>query len=571
MTGAELLCESLRDLGVECVFGLPGTQNIPLYEALRRSRLRSVVPTHELAASFMANGYYRASGRPAALLTIPGPGFTYALPGLAEARHDSAAVLHIVGQPPRGQRKFQFQELDQPRIAEALVKGVFHADEVDAIPSALAAALDLATGGEPGPVLLDCSEQALQAAAGASTRRVGRRREAALQLDDEAVAEAGTILASSRRPLIMAGQGCADAAAGLCELAELLRAPVVTTLSGRGLLPEDHPLALGFDFARGGPQALNELLLRADCVLVIGCKLTAAGTDCFRLALPADRAIHVDASAETLGATYASRLAVRDSAESFLEVILPALRRLRPPGATEWTGEELEGWRTRLRSPTQLAEPSFQGVQPKTAEAFFAAVRRALPRDGIVVTDSGLHQTLVRRHLEVRSVRGLITPSDFQSMGFGLPAAIGARLAAPKRAVVAVIGDGGFAMTGMELLTAVRERVALTLVVFNDGQLNRIRLQQLAQYGHSEGCLLLNPDFEAFATAVGVAYARCEGDPESVFRTAIERDGPTLVEVRLGDSPAIRVDRAKGLARGMARRTLRPETLRWLKGKLRSR
>src|SRR6185503_1847894 len=120
-------------LGVECVFGLPGTQNIPLYEALRRSRLRSVVPTHELAGSFMANGYYRASGRVPALVTIPGPGFAYALPGLAEARHDSVALLHIVGQPPRGQRKFQFQALDQEGMTRGIVKGVFHADEADDI------------------------------------------------------------------------------------------------------------------------------------------------------------------------------------------------------------------------------------------------------------------------------------------------------------------------------------------------------------------------------------------------------------------------------------------------------
>jgi acetolactate synthase-1/2/3 large subunit len=184
------------------------------------------------------------------------------------------------------------------------------------------------------------------------------------------------------------------------------------------------------------------------------------------------------------------------------------------------------------------------------------------------VTDSGLHQTLVRRHLEVNSPRGLIAPSDFQSMGFGLPAAIGAKLAAPERAVVAVIGDGGFAMSGMELLTAVRERIAVTLVVFNDGQLNRIRLQQLAQYGHSEGCEVVNPDFEALAGAIGVEYSCCDGDAEGVLRAAILRASPTLVEVVLGDSAAIRLERAKGLARGTARRALRPQTLRWLKAKL---
>ena len=213
------------------------------------------------------------------------------------------------------------------------------------------------------------------------------------------------------------------------------------------------------------------------------------------------------------------------------------------------------------RSPgTQRARPG-----PGSAAGFFAALRRALPRNGIVCADSGLHQQLLRRHFEVLAPRGLLFPSDYQSMGFGLPAAIGAKLAVPARPVVAVLGDGGFAISGFELLTAVRENISLTVIVFNNGQLGRIRLEQLAAHGKTSSVALWNPDFEGFARAVGASYALVEDNPESMLRECIVRRGVTLVELRLGDSAAIHTLRAHGLLRGAARRTLGPGMMDKLK------
>jgi acetolactate synthase I/II/III large subunit len=302
-------------------------------------------------------------------------------------------------------------------------------------------------------------------------------------------------------------------------------------------------------------------------VLALGCKLTHAGTGNFRLELPSDRLIHVDASEEVLGANYPARLAILGSIESFLERLLPAVRSL--PGAPNgsWARAEIEDWKKRLcvvRS-TPVFEPVVHGVKPATAKSFFTALRRILPRNGIVVTDSGMHQGLVRRHFDVLATRGLILPSDLQSMGFGLPAAIGAKLAAPERPVVVVLGDGGFAMSGMEMLTAVREKIPLTVIVFNDGRLNLIRLQQFQSFGSSECVDILNPDFGTFAAAVGARYALIDGNSEQVLRTAVSSDQVTLVEVRVGDSPAIHLARAKGLARETARKVLGPGMVRWLK------
>jgi acetolactate synthase-1/2/3 large subunit len=504
----------------------------------------------------MANGYYRASGRLAALVTIPGPGFTFALTGLAEALHDSAALLHLVGAPPPGDRRFRFQSVDQRAIAAPVAKAFRTVSEAPLVEDAALEAIDLAVSGEPGPVVLEWTVSALEGAAPAPHRP--RPAPSEPDIDETVLERVAQFLAGARRPLLVAGQGCADAAGPLRRLAELLCSPVVTTTSGRGVLPEDHPLALGFEFVGGDLATLNELTRSADAILVLGCKLTEAGTSMFGLDLPAERLVQIESGPSVAGATYPSRFTLVGRVEVALPRLISRIAVAMAPGHG-WSAPEVQGWRSRLRARVDLiAEPRVLGVRPATVAALCAALDRTLPRDAIVVTDSGLHQTLIRRHLLVRAPRGLIVPSDFQSMGFGLPAAIGAKLASPDRTVVAVVGDGGFAMNGLELLTAAREGIPLTVLVFNDGQLNRIRLQQIAQYGHPVAVGLQNPDFETLATAVGARYARVDGDPEGVLREALAAKAVTLVEVLLEDARSLPLERAKGLARGAVRRAASP-------------
>jgi thiamine pyrophosphate-dependent acetolactate synthase large subunit-like protein len=568
VTGADLLCAELEVAGVECVFGVPGTQNVPLYEALRRSRLRSVVATHELAASFMAGAYFRASGRLAPLVSIPGPGFTWALTGLAEAFHDSAALLHLVGAPPGPHRRFEFQAIDQRAVATPMVKGVRTIDRVEEIPVRIAEALDLALLGEPGPVLVEWSPGVLTAAAPSASPGPPRGRSAnpsAAEVD-----ELRALLLRSHRPLLLAGQGSVGASSLLAQLAEWLPAPVLTTCSGRGVLPEDHDLSLAFDLPRGDVGRLNGLIETADLVVVLGARLASASTYDFALEIPRDRLVQVDASGEILGATYPARLLIRGTVEAVLQEVLAGTAP-DPSPASQWTAGDVRECRRDLRATGAHAvpEPIVHGVDPPTAAAFFAALRRALPRNGIVVTDSGLHQLLARRHLDVLAPRGLIVPSDFQSMGFALPAAIGACLAAPDRPVVALVGDGGLAISAMELLTAVQERVPLTVVVFNDGWLNLIRVAQLRTFGHAAGVERRNPDFATLAAAVGARFARVDGNAEEVLSGALASRDVTLVELRLGDSGAMRRVRAQGLARGAATAALGPDVVSWLKRRLR--
>ncbi|MFO0584227.1 MAG: thiamine pyrophosphate-binding protein [Anaeromyxobacter sp.] len=545
--GAERLCEVLRARGVTHVLGIPGTQNLALWEAVRTSGLTPVLTTTELAAAFMANGYHRASGRIAPVATIPGPGFTFALTGVAEAAHDSAGYLHLVGSPPPATRPHRFQSVDQRAMAAPIVKGVVEAARAEDVAAATARAFDLAAGGEPGPVMLSWTEEALEGAAGSAPVPAP----APAAPPDPAAVAAIAALAAAGRTVIYAGQGAAGAAADLARLAERLHAPVLTSTSGRGVLPEDHPLALGFEPVKGGMDAVNALLAGAGCVLVVGAKLCEAGTSMFRLKLPEERLARIDASAEVLAANYPARHALAARAEDALPALLAALPPAPAPGFSD---AEVAALRAQLAGPGVFPEePRFTECEPSTAARFFGALRAVLPREAILVTDSGLHQTMLRRHTPVLSPRGLIVPSDFQSMAFGLPAAIGACLAAPDRPVVAVIGDGGFAMTGLELLTAVREKVRLTVIVLADRQLNRIRMQQLATYGKEVAVNLLNPDFEAMALGMGAGYLRAGEDLAAALRSAVSAEGVNLVEVVLGDPAEVWKNRAKGVAKGLVR------------------
>ena len=553
-SGAELICDALQRAGVDCVFGLPGTQNVPLYEALRTSALRTVVATHELSAAMMANGYFRASGRAAALVTIPGPGFTWALTGVAEATLDSAALLHLVGSPATTPgARFQLQALDQAALARPLVKAIHRIEHVRDMAGVLAAAHAQALAGEPGPVLVEIAQALLDARGPTSSvlsDNMPSEHPTPLAWRSDVDAATHT-LATARRCVIFAGQGSHAAASLLLQLAETLSAVVVTTTSGRGVVAEDHPLSLGFELGDNGAGTLNALIEASDVVLAIGCKFSHNGSHGFRLRIPTDKLIHVDASVDVLGANYPARLAICADARTFLASVLAQLDQhaQRPPGFSAGEIARLREQGHAEGASDLLVEPRIHGTDSGKPEAFFAALRRAMPRASCLVTDSGRHQVLTRRHFRVLHPRGLITPTNLQSMGFGIGAAIGACLADPARPVVALIGDGGLAMSGLELLTAVRERLRLTVIVFVDGAYGLIRDQQLAAAGRSHGTEFSGPDCAALAAAVGAAHVRLRGDADAVLSAALASNGVTLVEVALGDTLPMHWMRAKSVAR----------------------
>lgn len=572
-TGAQAICTALRVAGVEVVFGLPGTQNIALFEALRKSCLRTVPATNELSAAMMANGYYRASGRVAALVTIPGPGLTWALTGLAEAALDSAALLHLVGKPASSPgRRYQLQAFDQTTMARPVSRAVLALDDVSDAGKVVAEAHAWALAGEPGPVVIEIADTVLHAtvSTGVVAGAAHTSKAAPGPVIDAATLDATVdAIANAPRCLILAGQGCQHAAAHVQRLAERLSAAVATTTSGRGVLAEDHPLSLGFECAGNGAGTLNAAIESCDLVLALGCKFSHNGSHGFDLRLPADKLIHVDTASEVPGANYPVRLAIQADTGAFATALLkrldqlpslpagfdvPTLARLRERGRIEVLGEGPE--------PRIHGIGHYDSAQPA---AFFAALRRAMPRDSCLVTDSGLHQVLARRHFRVLCPRGLLTPTNLQSMGFAIGAAIGACIADPTRPTVALIGDGGLAMSGLELLTAIRQGLRLTVIVFVDGGYGLIRTQQLATHGHPHATEFSGPDCAALAAAVGARHVRLQGDAEAVLREAITGDGVTLIEVAVGDSLPMHWMRAKGMAKNI----LGPKSKSWLQRLLR--
>jgi acetolactate synthase-1/2/3 large subunit len=548
---------TIRDALARCnagaAFGLPGSPNHALFQRLRGTDPRLIVPTHELAAAFMAGTFGRIDGRPGILLTIPGPGFAFALPGIAEAWQDSAPLLHIVAAAPGAPHaRHRHQALEQNALARTMTKAMFAVSDPAQLAAIIGAAYETARDGEPGPVVVQLGEHA--------ETFTNRRPFAA---DATAAGAIWNRILTARRPVLLLGQGCAGAAAMIGTYVARTGTPVFTTASGRGILPENSPWCLSYDSLRGSTAELNALLDDADLVIAVGARLAYNGTAGFEWKLAPERLVHVDAAAENLNAIYpASATAVMRAEEFFAMPQSQAARR------TEWAEQSIAQWRERIGTVhDRPPEPLIAGG---AAPEFFAALRRALPDAALVVTDSGLHQVMARRYFEVRQPHGLLLPTDLQSMGFGLPSALAARLAAPSRPVVALVGDGGMLMSGLELATAVREKIDLTVIVFNDGYLNQIRMQQLNDTGRDYGVTLPALDFQALAASVGAAHLYCEPGL-AVLADAGRCPGVTLIEVPVADSRAVtsaaRTSRVKSFVRravgqragGFLRRLLRRE------------
>ena len=432
-----------------------------------------------------------------------------------------------------------------------MVKAAFGVSELAKLGEIICLAFETAQDCEPGPVVVQLGGGADEPGSG---RGVGVQ-------DTVAARAVWARVHRARKPVLLLGQGCVGAAAAICAYVERTATPVFTTASGRGVLPEQSLWCLGYDSLRGSTDQLNAFLRETDLVIAIGARLAFNGTAGFRVTLPSERLVHVDASTGNLNAVYPASSAAAISAEAFLAM---AESGIAP--RTAWTPETLAPWRTRIRAVySRDWEPTIAGQTP---QQFFGRLRAELPDNALVVTDSGLHQVLARRYFEVRQAHDLLLPADLQSMGFALPSAIAAKLAAPSRPVVALVGDGGVLMSGLELAVAVREKLALTVIVFNDGYLNQIRMQQLQSSRQGHGVALPVIDFKALADAVGARYVAGDSALPECIGPATRGTGVMLIEVSVRDSVSVLAAAARGRAKAVVRSALgsRWEVLRrWLR------
>jgi len=527
-TTAEATVEALRLLEVQRVFGLPGIQNIELFDALADAPFPTFTPTNESAAIFMADAYARVTGKLGVAAVTAGPGLTNALTGIAEARLDSSPLLVLVSASGEvAGKSFQLHQIKQAAVAEPLVKGCFRPARAEEVPQAVLRAAELACQGEPGPTLVELPSTLLMErgrfvfspGACPPAPPVGGQLDAAADR-----------LRHSSSVGIYAGSGAVTAMEELRALAELLQAPVATTISGRGIVSEDHPLSVGYGFGHSGTAAAWRVFRKIHALLAVGCKYGETATGSYGVRPPREH-IHIDINPISLEANYPASLAIASDAKIALRGLLARLERDRRPvnGPLQ---EFISQARTRCETKALTAPSLPHGVTPSR---FLRLLRRRLDRDAILVTDSGAHQFWALNDFQVYSPRSFLAPADYQAMGFSIPAAISAKLAFPTRQVVSLVGDGGFLMSGFECLNAVRWGAKIIVVVFRDGAWGLIKEAQRRVYRRTPFTQIPNPDFQLLAQSFGMKYVRVANDTdiELGLNQALAAEPPALVEVNV--------------------------------------
>jgi len=522
-TCGEVLVELLQLYGIDTVFGIPGVHTVELYRGLPNARLRHITPRHEQGAGFMADGYARASGRPAACFIITGPGLTNIATALGQAYADSVPLLVISSVNNTRDLALGEGRLHELPSQRNLTEGLTAFSHTllwpDELPHVLARAFALFNSGRPRPVHIELPLDVITAEAD-HVRRSASPVSGRPGPDPARVSEAAELLRRARRPLVVLGGGARQAAASARALVERLGALAVTTINGKGVLPPDHPLSLGSTLPQ--PPVLEELT-RADVVLAVGTELGETDTLLFdsRLQL-GGKVIRVDIDPEQLTRNVLAEVAIVGDADLTLRALDHALAEHRPPQPAEARARELRRALQALLTPPQLAH-----------QRFMAAVQEALP-GVIVVGDSTQPVYSANLFYQPEGPAAYFNSSTgYGTLGYALPAALGAKLAMPERPVVALIGDGGLQFTIGELATAAELGLAVPILVWNNRGYGEIK-RYMAERGIPQiGVEIFTPDFVAIARGFGCQALRAEGYAQlkDALRTAHRAKGPTLIEI----------------------------------------
>ena len=520
MKGGDILIECLKAQGVSAVFGMPGTQNIQIYDALLRRGKDTIdhyLVRHEYAATQMADGFARATGEVGVAITVPGPGASNASTGILEAFTDCAPVLLITGQSDSSlyskHPSKMFHGLDQMRFFESITKYCAIAHTVAEIPTVVENAFKAMRNGRPGPTML---EFPMDVVTGEGEVRIPPRVERA-ELpppDDADLSTAVETIRNAKMPLIFAGSAVfhSNARNELRLLAEKLNAPVIVTRNGKGVLSEDHPLALQICYGYLGREALQ----RADCLIGIGPRFTSIDTRNWSLELP-QPFIQIDEDADEIGLEYPCDVGVVGD----LKLTLQALIEDVAPGENGWNETLAE-----LRKEFD-AQPSLPVIHE---------LQDVLPRDTIYAIDVHALGYASFAEFPIYDPRTFLYPNIGVALGHAYPAAIGAKVAHPDRPVICFSGDGGFLMGAVEMATAMKYGINVVAIVVNDGALSAIKgSQQKGCEGRTIDTDLLNPDFVEFAESFGAYAKRVEdlGDFKDTLRDALAAEKPALIEVML--------------------------------------
>ena len=530
MTGAQVLVEALRREGVEVLFGHPGGASLPIYDALYDARdVRHILVRHEQVAAHAAVGYARASGKVGVCTATSGPGATNLVTGITDAMMDSVPVVAITGQVPRPViGNDAFQEADVTGVTMPITKWNHLVMDVGDVAPSVQRAFYLARTGRPGPVLVDIPRDVSQESCTPEFLEGVPVPEYHPALDGtpKQITAAVEMLAAAERPVIYAGGGIisAEASAELTALAERTRIPVTLTLMGKGAMDETHPLCLGMLGMHGSVFA-NYAVNEADVILAVGARFDDRVTGRLRDFAPKARFIHIDIDPAEIGKNKPAHVPIVGDAKRVLGALAA---QVRAPKIDAWWAQ-IEEWRQRYPFRYRQRDGAI------SAQYVCEQINRLTGGSAIVATDVGQHQMWMAQWYRPRGPRSFISSGGLGTMGFGFPAAMGAKFACPDRQVIAVVGDGGFQMTMQDLITAVVHRMALPIIILNNGALGMVRQWQTFFYhDRRSASILRNPDFARIAEAFGARGIRVER-PEQVdgaltMALAVE-DGPVVVDI----------------------------------------
>ncbi len=543
-TGAWLARYALEQIGVTHTFGIPGVHNTELYDELNKSQqISPVLVTHEGCGAFMADAISRTSDHIGTMLIVPAAGVTHAASGIGEAFLDGIPMLVVAGGiRNNSDYRYQLHDMDQHKLLEPITKGTWIVEQHSEVIPIIYEAYKLATSGEPGPVFveipvniqLDKGEVNELPTYQASTPATDA------SIDDEALQRAAELLNSAKNPGLFIGWGAIGAADQTTAIAERINAPVATTLQGLSAFPADHPLHTGMSFGPHSVPAAENAFANCDCLLAVGTRFGEIATGSYGAPVP-EQLIHIDINPDVLNNNYPATVAIAGDSAQVLDRLLEKLEALPAP-ATEPSLQQAIAADKKAYLDEWLAHDSGDRVNPAK---FFTSLRNKLNDDAIVVADDGNHTFLTAELMPIHKVGNFISPTDFNCMGYAVPATIATKLANPDQQVVGIIGDGAFMMTCMELVTANSLSTNALFVVFNDGELSQIAQAQKIPYNRKTCSVLGKLNIEGVAIATGVEYLSMQNNAEvdSQLNRALElceQGRPVILDVHVDYSKASR-------------------------------
>ncbi len=541
-TAAALVRHALEEIGVRYTFGIPGVHNIELYDELLGSeKILPVLVTHEGGGAFMADAISRATDTIGVLAIVPAAGITHAMSGIGEAFLDGIPMLVISGGIRTDmEQAFQLHDVDQQALMRPLTKATYKLERYeDAIPMVYEA-YKTAVSGEPGPVFIELPANLQLLTGEVDSMPAADIKLERPALDAQKIKDAVAMLSTAQKPGLFVGWGAKDVTDDLIRIAEHLGAPVSTTLQGLGVFPGDHPLHTGMGFGRSAVPAAENAFADCDVMLAVGTRFAEICTGSYG-AIPPEKLIHIDINPDTIGANHTTPVGIaadaRDAVPALADALLAETEARDGSTVAAAIAKDKAAYRNEWHK-----HDSGDRVNPSR---FFEELRSQLDDDAIIVSDDGNHTFLTAELMPVHKGGSFLSPTDFNCMGYCVPATIAVKMALPERQVVGIVGDGAFLMTGLESVTAASNDIGAMWFVFNDGELAQIAQAQEIPYQRTACTNVGKLNYEAFAAATGSTYVgiHSDGDLAEGIAKALSASAdnkPVLVDVRIDYSKKTR-------------------------------